>query len=98
MSDSEALKQLVQLEGFNTSRLEHLVQMDLLRYWTNELAKPRYADPMFEHFKRYPWVLETYEYPSSERLIADLSKHVIGPAEKYAQSVRAATTQGGARS
>jgi hypothetical protein len=27
---------------------------------------------MFEHFKRYPWVLETYKYPSSERLIADL--------------------------
>jgi hypothetical protein len=52
---------------------------------------------MFEHFKRYPWVLETYEYPSSEGLIAGLSKHVIGPAEKYAQSVREATTQRGAR-
>jgi hypothetical protein len=52
---------------------------------------------MFEHFKRYPWVLETYEYPSSERLIASLHKHVIGPAEKYAQSVRKETTQRGAR-
>jgi hypothetical protein len=52
---------------------------------------------MFEHFKRYPWVLETYEYPSSERLIAGLSKHVIGPAEKYAQSVRETPTQRGAR-
>ena len=52
---------------------------------------------MFEHFKRYPWVLETYRYPSPERLIASLSKHVIGPAEKYAQSVREATTQRGAR-
>jgi uncharacterized protein YjbI with pentapeptide repeats len=38
---------------------------------------------MFEHFKRYPWVLETYKYPSSERLIADLSERVIGPAEKW---------------
>jgi hypothetical protein len=37
---------------------------------------------MFEHFKRYPWVLETYKYPSSERLIADLGVRVIGPAEK----------------
>jgi hypothetical protein len=45
MSDSEALKQLVQLAGFNTSRLEHLGQLDLLRYWTNELAMPRYANP-----------------------------------------------------
>jgi hypothetical protein len=46
---------------------------------------------MFEHFKRYPWVLETYKYPSSERLIADLGK-VIGPAEDYARSVRVASS------
>ena len=52
---------------------------------------------MFEHFKRFPWVLETYEYASSDHLIAGLSKHVIGPAEKYAQSVRKATTQRVAR-
>jgi uncharacterized protein YjbI with pentapeptide repeats len=44
---------------------------------------------MFEHFRRYPWVLETYIYPSSERLIADLGERVIGPAEKYARSVKA---------
>jgi len=43
---------------------------------------------MFEHFKRYPWVLETYRYPSSKRLIASLAERVIGPAESYAQSVR----------
>jgi hypothetical protein len=42
---------------------------------------------MFEHFKRYPWVLETYRYPSSERLIASLGEHVIRPAEDYARSV-----------
>ena len=46
---------------------------------------------MFEHFKRYPWVLETYRYPSSEHLIAGLAEHVIGPAEDYARSVRGAT-------
>jgi hypothetical protein len=44
---------------------------------------------MLEHFKRYPWVLETYRYPSSERLIADLSERVIDPAEKW-RSVRGA--------
>jgi len=43
---------------------------------------------MFEHFKRYPWVLETYRYASSEGLIASLGQRVIGPAESYAQSVR----------
>ena len=42
---------------------------------------------MFEHFKRYPWVLETYRYPSSARLIADLGERVIDPAEKW-RSVR----------
>jgi uncharacterized protein YjbI with pentapeptide repeats len=52
---------------------------------------------MFEHFKRFPWVLKTYRYPSPERLIADLRKHVIGPAEKYAQSVTKATPRRGAR-
>jgi Pentapeptide repeats (8 copies) len=43
---------------------------------------------MFEHFKRYPWVLETYRYPSLERLIASFGEHVIRPAEDYARSVR----------
>jgi len=38
---------------------------------------------MFEHFKRYPWVLKTYRYPSSEHLIAGLAEHVIGPAERH---------------
>src|SRR6516162_1530989 len=42
---------------------------------------------MFEHFKKYPWVLETYRYPSSARLIADLGERVIDPAEKW-RSVR----------
>jgi uncharacterized protein YjbI with pentapeptide repeats len=49
---------------------------------------------MFEHFRRYPWVLETYRYPSSERLIADLGERVIDPAEKW-HSVRAAGPTGG---
>ena len=38
---------------------------------------------MFEHFKRYPWVLKTHTYPSSEQLIADLGEYVIRPAENY---------------
>jgi hypothetical protein len=38
---------------------------------------------MFEHFKRYPWVLGPYRYPSSEQLIADLGERMIDPAEKW---------------
>jgi hypothetical protein len=44
---------------------------------------------IFEHFKRYPWVLKTYKYPSPELLLASLTERVIGPAEDYARSVRA---------
>jgi hypothetical protein len=43
---------------------------------------------MFEHFKRYPWVLRTYRYPSSEQLIADLGEYVISPAENYRSATR----------
>ena len=43
---------------------------------------------MFEHLKRYPWVLETYVYPSPERLIANLAERVIGPAEQYVGPTR----------
>jgi hypothetical protein len=50
---------------------------------------------MFEHFRRYPWVLETYTYPSSERLIADLGESVIGPAEDYVRRFRDAGGRGG---
>ena len=36
---------------------------------------------MFEHFRRYPWVLEPYLYEDQDRLLAALSEKVIGPAE-----------------
>jgi len=46
---------------------------------------------MFEHFKRYPWVMETYSYPSPELLIANLAERVIDPPEHYARSMKGAT-------
>ena len=52
---------------------------------------------MFEHFKRYPWVLETYRYPSSERLIADLGERVIDPAEKWRSRSEEPPTRPGRR-
>jgi hypothetical protein len=45
MSDSEALQQLVQIGRYDTMRSDYVRQMDLLRYWADELAKPRHADP-----------------------------------------------------
>ena len=40
---------------------------------------------MFEHFTRYPWVLETYRYESLEEVIAALTEKVIAPAELKAK-------------
>jgi hypothetical protein len=44
---------------------------------------------MFEHFRRYPWMLPTHVYASPERLITDLGERVIGPAEAKAMELRA---------
>jgi uncharacterized protein YjbI with pentapeptide repeats len=40
---------------------------------------------MFEHFKRYPWVLETYLYEDQDALLAAIADKVIGPAEARAK-------------
>jgi uncharacterized protein YjbI with pentapeptide repeats len=42
---------------------------------------------MFEHFKRYPWVLEIYRYTTADRLLASLQTMVIEPAEQKAQEL-----------
>jgi hypothetical protein len=42
---------------------------------------------MFEHFTRYPWVLETYWYESLEGVIASLTEKVIAPAELKANEL-----------
>jgi uncharacterized protein YjbI with pentapeptide repeats len=42
---------------------------------------------MFEHFKRYPWVLETYKYERLEEAIASLTEKVIAPAELKANEL-----------
>lgn len=40
---------------------------------------------MFEHFKRYPWVLEPYLYEDQDGLLAAIEDKVIGPAEAKAR-------------
>ena len=36
---------------------------------------------MFEHLKRYPWVLPTYKYKSSKQLLSAFKKEIINPIE-----------------
>ena len=40
---------------------------------------------MFEHFRQYPWVLKPFLYKSQKRLLAELEKRVIAPAEAKAK-------------
>ena len=40
---------------------------------------------MFEHFRRFPWVLEPYLYEDQDRLLAAITEKVIGPAEAKAK-------------
>ncbi len=43
---------------------------------------------MFEHFRRYPWVLEPYRYQSQRQLLTNLRDRVIDPAEAKVQELR----------
>jgi hypothetical protein len=43
---------------------------------------------MFEHFRRYPWVLKEHVYASSLQLIADIGERLIGPAEAKVRELR----------
>jgi hypothetical protein len=43
---------------------------------------------MFEHFRRYPWVLEVVSYPDEDTLVHVLDQKVIAPAEAMTISVR----------
>jgi hypothetical protein len=40
---------------------------------------------MFEHFKRFHWVLEPYLYEDQDSLLAAITDKVIGPAEAKAK-------------
>ena len=43
---------------------------------------------MFEHFKRFPWVLELYRYKDRDDLLASLEAKVIAPAEAKVKELR----------
>jgi len=46
------------------------------------------AYSMFEHFRRYPWVLKDYYYTSVDDLLPALKEHIIEPAEQKVQELR----------
>lgn len=43
---------------------------------------------MFEDFKNYPWVLNTYQYRSLEELLPSIEEKVIGPVEARINKAR----------
>ena len=43
---------------------------------------------MFEHFRRYPWVLKDYHYISVDDLLSALKEHIIDPVEQKVQELR----------
>ncbi|UCF93568.1 MAG: pentapeptide repeat-containing protein [Desulfobacterales bacterium] len=47
-----------------------------------------YEYAMFEHFKRYPWVLDVHQYEGQDLLIASLGEKVIEPAEAMTKQLR----------
>lgn len=58
--------------------------MPLLEHGSGEYA-------MFEHFRRYPWVLPLHRYDGVDGLLGSLDSDVIGPAEAKAREQRMST-------
>jgi uncharacterized protein YjbI with pentapeptide repeats len=51
------------------------------------IATSDYEYALFEHIRRYPWVLDTYQYDSPESLLVSLKERVIDPAESKAKEL-----------
>jgi hypothetical protein len=52
------------------------------------IASSDYEYAMFEHVRRFPWVLEEYQYDSLDDLSAALENKVISPAVTKAKELR----------
>jgi hypothetical protein len=72
MSDSEALQQLVQLGRYGATRSDHVRQLELFRYWADELAKPRHADP--KRLLRYGF--KVYSQSDEDGIIQEIFSRV----------------------
>jgi hypothetical protein len=58
------------------------------------IATADYEYALFEHIRRYPWVLDTYQYDSPESLLASLKERVIDPAEMKAKELTSPAGRG----
>jgi hypothetical protein len=72
MSDSDTLNQIFQHAAFNTTRSELVRQFELQRYWDDELAKPRNADP--KRLLRYGF--KVYSQCDEDGIIQEIFRRV----------------------
>jgi hypothetical protein len=68
----DTYKRLLELEKSSAFRLEQLEQMELLRSWNDELAKPRYADP--KRLVRYGF--KVYSQCDEDGIIHEIFKRI----------------------
>ena len=66
--------------GSIIQELPSLPVKPLLRYGAKPWA-------MYDHIKRYPWVLEIYKYRNLDDLLGSLEEKVILPAENKAKEL-----------
>jgi uncharacterized protein YjbI with pentapeptide repeats len=52
------------------------------------VATSDYEYALFEHIRRYPWVLEPYQYDDLDGLLGTLKEKVIDPAEMKAKQIK----------
>ena len=72
MTDSEIFNHLLEHARFNTPRWDHFRQLDLQRYWDDELAKPRNADP--KRLLRYGF--KVYSQCDEDGIIQEIFRRV----------------------
>src|ERR1700750_209690 len=77
MSDGNLLQNLVQLTDFQTACTAQSTQMQLLRFWQDELAKPRNADP--KRLLRYGFKM--YSQCDEDGIIQEIFRR-IGPSDR----------------
>ncbi len=72
VGQSDTLTRLNHIETFTADRLDHLAQMELLRSWHEDLAKPRYADP--KRLLRYGF--KVYSQSDEDGIIQEIFRRI----------------------